>query len=112
MEPGDFMLYKDFYSDGEMFRAVTFYAYRPSFGGGLKEVAYSFQDENGYYPNKVYYFKYEPLTWRVLDPDEGYVMCENVIDSQAYQNYIIKKTAVFITARTAQIMSRIGKPAH
>ena len=24
MEPGDFMLYKDFYSDGEMFRAVTF----------------------------------------------------------------------------------------
>ena len=91
MEPGDFMLYKDFYSDGEMFRAVTFYAYRPSFGGGLKEVAYSFQDENGYYPNKVYYFKYEPLTWRVIDPDEGYVMCENVIDSQAYQNYIIKK---------------------
>ena len=78
-------------TDGEMFRAVTFYAYRPSFGGGLKEVAYSFQDENGYYPNKVYYFKYEPLTWRVLDPDEGYVMCENVIDSQAYQNYIIKK---------------------
>lgn len=91
MEPGDFMLYKDFYSDGEMFRAVTFYAHRPSFGGGLKEVAYSFQDENGYYPNKVYYFKYEPLTWHVLDPDEGYVMCENVIDSQAYQNYIIKK---------------------
>ena len=91
MEPGDFMLHKDFYSDGEMFRAVTFYAYRPSFGGGLKEVAYSFQDENGYYPNKVYYFKYEPLTWRVLDPDEGYVMCENVIDSQAYQNFVIKK---------------------
>ncbi len=91
MEPGDFMLHKDFYSDGEMFRAVTFYAYRPSFGGGLKEVAYSFQDENGYYPNKVYYFKYEPLTWRVLDPDEGYVMCENAIDSQAYQNFVIKK---------------------
>ncbi|MCI5591565.1 MAG: DUF6273 domain-containing protein, partial [Ruminococcus sp.] len=91
MEPGDFMLYKDFYSDGEMFRAVTFYAHRPSFSGGLKEKVHSFQDENGYYPNKVYYFKYEPLTWRVLDPDEGYVMCENVIDSQAYQNYIIKK---------------------
>lgn len=91
MEPGDFMLYKDFYSNGEMFRAVTFYAHRPSFSGGLKEKVHSFQDENGYYPNKVYYFKYEPLTWRVLDPDEGYVMCENVIDSQAYQNFVIKK---------------------
>ena len=91
MEPGDFMLYKDFYSDGEMFRAVTFSDWRPTTGGGLKEKLHSFQDENGYYPNKVYYFKYDPLTWRVLDPDEGYVMCENAIDSQAYQNYVIKK---------------------
>lgn len=91
METGDFMLYKDFYSGGELFRAVTFTEYRPSYGGGTKEKAYSFQDENGYTTNNVYYFKYEPLTWRVLDPDEGYVMCENAIDSQAYQDFVIKK---------------------
>ena len=91
MEPGDFMLYKDFYSDGEMFRAVTFTEYRPGFSGGVKEKVYSFQGKNGYNPNNVYYFKYEPLTWRVLDPDEGYVMCDNIIDSQAYQNFVIKK---------------------
>ena len=91
MEPGDFMLYKDFYSDGEMFRAVTFTEYRPGFSGGVKEKVYSYQGKNGYNPNNVYYFKYEPLTWRVLDPDEGYVMCDNIIDSQAYQNFVIKK---------------------
>lgn len=91
MEPGDFMLYKDFYSDGEMFRAVTFTEYRPGFSGGVKEKVYSYQGENGYNPNNVYYFKYEPLTWRVLDPDEGYIMCDNIIDSQAYQNFVIKK---------------------
>ena len=92
MEPGDFMLYKDFYSGGEMFRAVTFSEYRPGSGGGLKgDVNYSNQYGYGYYQNNVYYFKYEPLTWRVLDPDEGYIMCDNVIDSQAYQNFIIKK---------------------
>ncbi len=91
MQPDDFMLYKDFYFDGEKYRAVTFSEYRSSFSGGKKEKAYSFQDENHYYPNNVYYFKYEPLNWRVLDPDEGYVMCENAIDSQAYQNYIIEK---------------------
>ncbi len=91
MEPGDFMLYKDFYSDGEMFRAVTFSEYRPGTGGGLKGHLYSNQYDNGYHPNNVYYFKYEPLTWRVLDPDEGYIMCDNAIDSQAYQNFVIKK---------------------
>lgn len=91
MEPGDFMLYKDFYSDGEMFRAVTFSEYRPGTGGGLKGDVYSNQCVNGYLQNKVYYFKYEPLTWRVLDPDEGYIMCDNVIDSQSYQNFVIRK---------------------
>ena len=91
MEPGDFMLYKDFYSDGEMFRAVTFSEYRPGSSGGLKGDVYSNQNDNGYRPNNVYYFKYEPLTWRVLDPDEGYIMCDNAIDSQAFQNFVIKK---------------------
>ena len=91
MEPGDFMLYKDFYSGGEMFRAVTFSEYRPGTGGGLKGDVFSNQKDNDYHPNNVYYFKYEPLTWRVLDPDEGYIMCDNVIDSQSYQNFVIKK---------------------
>lgn len=91
MEPGDFMLYKDFYSGGEMFRAVTFSEYRPGTGGGLKGDVFSNQKDNDYHPNNVYYFKYEPLTWRVLDPDEGYIMCDNIIDSQSYQNFVIRK---------------------
>ena len=91
MEPGDFMLYKDFYSGGEMFRAVTFSEYRPGTGGGLKGDVFSNQKDNDYHPNNVYYFKYEPLTWRVLDPDEGYIMCDNAIDSQSYQNFVIRK---------------------
>lgn len=27
----------------------------------------------------------------MLDPDEGYIMCDNAIDSQAFQNFVIKK---------------------
>lgn len=95
-----------------MFRAVTFSEYRPGSSGGLKGDVYSNQNDNGYHPNNVYYFKYEPLTWRVLDPDEGYIMCDNAIDSQAFQNFVIKKEISFITARTSQIMSPIGKQAH
>ena len=50
--------------------------------------SYSCQEDNGYTPNNIYYFKYEPLKWRVLDPSTGLVLCENIIDSQAYSNTI------------------------
>lgn len=45
------------------------------------------QDNNGYYLNTTYFFKYEPLTWTVLDPEEGFVIAEKSIDAQAYENY-------------------------
>ena len=41
--------------------------------------------------NTTYYFKYEPLRWRVLDPDAGFVLCESIIDSQPLQNIVQKR---------------------
>lgn len=87
MKPVDgMMLYKDIPYNGSKYRAVKINQYRPYATG------YTFsrteQRNNGYYTGNVYYFKYEPLTWRVLDPSEGYVMCNQIIDSQAYQNFI------------------------
>ncbi len=32
----------------------------------------------------------KPLTWRVLDFSAGLVMCESVIDAQAYNNYVLE----------------------
>ncbi len=88
MHSSDYMKYADFFCSGEKYRAVTFSAYRPYFTGYQSKASYSHQDDNGYTPNIVYYFKYEPLMWRILDPSTGYIMCENIIDSQAYQNSI------------------------
>lgn len=89
MRPGDYMQFADFFCDGTKYRAVTFSTYRPS-GTGYQSgiINRTLQDDNGYMPNYVYYFKYEPLTWRILDPSAGYIMCENLIDSQAYNNII------------------------
>ncbi len=87
MKPVDgMMLYKDITYGGSKYRAVKINQYRPCCTGNTS--SYTFQDDNGYYTGNVYYFKYEPLTWRVLDPSEGYVMCNQIIDSQAYQNFI------------------------
>ena len=85
---GDWMKYADFTYNGTKYRAVTFSQYRPYWTSYSSSSIYTYQDDNGYTPNNVYYFKYEPLKWRVLDPSTGFVLCESIIDSQAYSNTI------------------------
>lgn len=87
--PGDFMRYKDVVYGTDKYRGVVFDAYRP--GSTYHEtttVSYgTIQAGNGYYINTVYWFKYEPIKWRVLDPDTGMVISENILDVQAFNNY-------------------------
>ena len=47
---------------------------------------YSYQDDNGYSKNNVYWFKYEKIKWDVLeDNNDNYVIISNLaIDSQYY----------------------------
>ena len=90
MVQGDWMKYADFTYNGTKYRAVTFSQYRPSWTCKPSSAGWSFQDDNGYTPNNIYYFKYEPLEWRVLDPSTGLVLCESIIDSQAYSNTIYR----------------------
>ena len=92
MQPGDWMQYADFFSGGVKYRAVKFTQYRPFHTYYTSSADNSFQDNNGYSLNTTYYFKYEPLTWRVLDPSTGLVLCESTIDAQAYQNEIWKNS--------------------
>ena len=88
MEPSDYMKYADIKLGGEKYRAVTFSEYRPECTGYTHSDG-TYQDDNGYFTNNVYYFKYEPLKWRVLDAVTGLVVCDSIIDSQAYNNYIL-----------------------
>lgn len=86
MKQGDWMRYTDVTYNGNKYRGVKFTQYRPCY------TAYSsssnVQDYNGYSTNTVYWFKFEPIDWRVLDPATGLVMCETIIDSQPYSNTI------------------------
>lgn len=86
--PSDYMKYADVTYEGNKYRAVTFSEYRPYVTAYPSSFDNSFQNANGYYINTVYWFKYEPIEWRVLDPDEGIVMCESIIDSQAYNDTV------------------------
>lgn len=90
MVQGDWMKYADFTYNGIKYRAVTFSQYRPYWPTEASSSDNSSQYFNGYTPNNIYYFKYEILKWRVLDPSTGLVLCESVIDSQAYSNTIYR----------------------
>ena len=86
MAPSDYMRFADFFVGGAKYRAVTFSEYRPYYTGYTRSSGNSHQDDNGYMPNNVYYFLYEPITWRILDPTDGLILSELLLDSQAYQN--------------------------
>lgn len=88
MKPGDWMKYADFTYNGTKYRAVNFSQYRPERTYYSSSSSWTHQDDNGYTPNNIYYFKYESLKWLVLDPSTGLVLCESIIDSQAYSNTI------------------------
>ena len=88
MQPGDWMKYADITLGGEKYRAVKFTQYRPYYTERPSPSGRSHQDDNGYTVNNIYYFKYEPLKWQVLDPTKGLVLSKSIIDSQAYSNTI------------------------
>ena len=86
MVPSDYMKYSDIAFDNKKYRAVYFTQYRPTNTGYVSSEDTSNQDDNKYYPNVIYYFLWEPIKWRVLDPDTGLVLSEVVLDSQPINN--------------------------
>lgn len=72
----DYMKYQDVIYNGTKYRAITFSAYRP----------YANQKTNGFEVDNVYWFKYQPLQWKLLDAETGLSICQQVIDSQEYHH--------------------------
>lgn len=91
MAPSDYMKYSDFEYESQLYRAVQFTKFRPqyTFESNDSQDVLTFQDDNGYECSKTYYFKYEPLSWRVLDPAAGLVMCSKVIDAQPFNDFFV-----------------------
>ena len=90
MTASDYMQYCDVKYGGNKYRGVKFSRYRPCYTSLTSSASDSWQDDNGYTTGTTYWFKYEPLKWKVLDPSTGLVMCATIIDSQPYNNYILE----------------------
>ncbi len=82
----DYMWYIDVTYNSEKYRGVYFTSYRPYYTTSSSSTGNSYQDDNGYSTSTVYWFKYEPIKWRILEESGGYatILCEMIIDSQEY----------------------------
>ena len=82
----NYMWYIDVENDGEMYRGVYFTSYRPEYCGGSSSTGYTYQDDNGYTTSNIYWFKYEPISWTILNENNGtaLILCDMIIDSQQF----------------------------
>ncbi len=88
MVSGDWMKYKDVFWESQKYRAVCFTQYRPYHTGQPFTDSWNTQQRNGYFTNEVYWFIFEPIYWRVLNPNTGMIISENLLDSQAYRDTV------------------------
>lgn len=83
----NYMWYIDVQNGSDCYRGVCFTSYRPYYVSGSAYERDSYQDENGYTANQVYWFKFEPIAWSILheDDDTMLLLCDMILDSQAFQ---------------------------
>lgn len=79
---------------GAQYKKVLFTQYSSIIGGLTDITGLTFQDDNGYYKNTVYWFKIEPIQWRVLSYKNGnlFVIANNILDSKAYHQDVSATT--------------------
>lgn len=87
-----FMYYIDIDADNNNsfdYRGVYFTKYRPYNENLNGQESTSYQVNNEYYPNNIYWFKYEPIKWNILDKKDGKAMIisDLVLDAKEYQSY-------------------------
>ena len=112
----EIMYYADIEYAGNKYRAIRNIEYRPALTYTKPNEYNSYQDNNGYYKDDIYWFKYEPVSWIVLkqNADSVFVISENAIDSQSRniygQDFELKKwmnNEFALTAFTAQERNKI-----
>ena len=84
----DFMWYIDVVEGTEKYRGVYFSAYRPTYVLRSSSDTTSYQDDNGYLKETVYWFKYEPISWTVLNENTtdgtSLILCDMIVDCMQF----------------------------
>lgn len=81
-----YMWYIDLGYNGEKYRGVYFTKSRPFWIALDSNSGNSHQGENGYETSTVYWFRYDPIKWKIIREENGeaLILCEMIIDGQDY----------------------------
>lgn len=81
--------YKDLEYGGAKYRGMRFKYYRPLDGRGYSATSSGWQEKNGYETDTMYWFKFEPIKWRILKEADGKAMLisDVALDSQVFDDY-------------------------
>ncbi len=81
-----YMWYIDVEYQNAKYRGVYFTSYRPYETKFAATADYSYQDDYGYNAGTVYWFRFEPIAWRILKQENGkaLVMANLIVDCQQY----------------------------
>lgn len=86
----EYFYYQDInHTDGYKYRGIYFSSYRSEQGSRTSNVSNTSQDNYGYNLNTRYWFKYEPIQWKVLSvkEDDHVLLVSNIIlDAQSYSS--------------------------
>lgn len=84
----EFMYYIDKTLNGQLYRGVYFKSYRPNYISRDSNVDNSSQDNNGYFKGIVYWFKYEPVQWKIVDSTDNSLklVSQQILDSKEFNS--------------------------
>ena len=98
----DYMRYADVTLDGKKYRAVEMDLYRPYRADEAATEAGENSNipDNGYETGTTYWFRFEPLTWRVIDADSGLLWADAVLDAQPFRDTVYEQESEYYTDET------------
>ena len=86
-EKSDYMWYIDLDEGEEKYRGVYFTSFRSIYSSDYSNDS-SYQKDNGYSVNTVYWFKYEPVSWTIINENSekgtALILCDMIVDSQSF----------------------------
>ena len=70
----------------------------------FEEEGYVFSTREAVVKDNVYYFKVEPIKWRILSEKDGnaFLLCDSIIDNQAYHNDFFEGSNKYIDSTIRQ----------
>lgn len=83
---GNYMWYIDREYNGERYRGVYMTHYRPYYTTSASSKGSSYQDDNGYRLETIYWFKFEPIKWRILNQmgNTTLLLANCILDAQEF----------------------------